>query len=125
MSQQTIALIALAVYFLATAVFAALACWGSRKDGAFCLIGGKFLANPWHGLNAFQKLLKIVFAGFPVALYLITISWQYVAMIAIVIFLFGQLTGCAVNVVVMPDATIQYGSAIDQHVDQSQVKQGQ
>ena len=38
MSQQTIALIALAVYFLATAVFAALACWGSRKDGAFCLI---------------------------------------------------------------------------------------
>lgn len=125
MSQQTMFLIALAVYFAVNAVFAALACWASRNDGAFFLSEGKWCSNPWHGLSLISKILKCLFAGFPVALYLITISWQYIAMIAIVVFLFSQLTGCAVNVVVMPDATIQYGSAIDQHVDQSQVTQGQ
>lgn len=125
MSQQTIALITIAVYFIATALFAALACWASKDDGEFFFSEGKFRSNPWYGLSLFSKILKCLFAGFPVALYLITISWHYVAMIAIVVFLLGQLSGCAVNVVVMPDATIQYGSAIDQHVDQSQVTQGQ
>lgn len=125
MSQQTITLIAIAVYFIACALFAALTCWASKDDGKFYINGGSWQSNPWYGLSLPSKVLKCLFAGFPVARFLIMVSWQYAAMIAIVVFLLGQLTGCAVNVVVMPDATIQYGSAIDQHVDQSQVTQGQ
>lgn len=125
MSNLTIALIVIAVYAVLCSVAMAVAWYSLEDEPAIYLAKDGWERNGFKERSTFENVLKVIFAVFPTTLGLITSFWQYAAMIAIVVFLFSQLTGCAVNVVVMPDATIQYGSAIDQHVDQSQVTQGQ
>lgn len=125
MSDLTIALIALAVYAVLCSVAMALSWYALKDEPLIFLSKGGWNRNGFKERSTFENVLKVIFAVFPTTLGLITSFWQYITMVAIVVFLFSQLTGCAVNVVVMPDATIQYGSAIDQHVDQSQVTQGQ
>ena len=125
MSNLTIALIVIAVYAVLCSVAMAVAWYGLKDEPAIYLTKEGWHRNGFKERTTFENILKVVFAVFPLTLSLISSLWQYAAMIAIVVFLLSQLTGCAVNVVVIPDATIQYGSAIDQHVDQSQVAQGQ
>lgn len=125
MSNLTIALIVIAVYAVLCSVAMAVAWYGLKDEPAIYLTDKGWHRNGFKERSTFGNILKVIFAVFPLTLSLISSLWQYAAMIAIVVFLLGQLTGCAVNVVVMPEATIQYGSAIDQHVDQSQVTQGQ
>lgn len=125
MSNLTIALIVIAVYAVLCSVAMAVAWYGLKDEPAIYLTKDGLQRNGFKDRSTFENILKVIFAVFPLTLTLIGSLWQYAAMLAIVVFLLGQLTGCAVNVVVMPDATIQYGSAIDQHVDQSQVTQGQ
>lgn len=125
MSQVQIAYIVLAVFCAGSWIVVALGWYLNRTEPAIY-----FEAGEWHR-NGFKKrslpgnVWTVIIAPFIFSIAILVNIWQYIAMIAIVVFLLGQLQGCAVNVVVMPDATIQYGSAIDQHVDQSQVTQGQ
>lgn len=125
MTQVQIAQIVLAVYCLGSWVLMALGWYLNRNEPAIYFEAGEWHRNSFKKRSVLGNVWVVITAPFIFALALIGSLWQYIAMIAIVVFLFSQLTGCAVNVVVMPDATIQYGSAIDQHVDQSQVTQGQ
>lgn len=125
MSNLTIALIVIAVYSVLCSVVMAVAWYSLKDETAIFLTKDGWQRNGFKERSTFGNILKVVFAVFAVTLRLINSLWQYIALVAIVVFLLGQLTGCAVNVVVMPDATILLDSAIDQHVDQSNVTQGQ
>lgn len=125
MTQVQIAQIVLAVYCLGSWALMALAWYLNRNEPDIYFEDGGWHHNSFKKRSVLGNVWAVITAPFITALALIRSLWQYIALVAIVVFLFSQLTGCAVNVVVMPDATIQYGSAIDQHVDQSQVTQGQ
>lgn len=125
MSQVQIAYIVLAVFCAGSWIVMALGWYLNRNEPAIYFEAGEWRRNGFKKRSVLGNVWVVIIAPFIFALALISALWQYIAMVAIVVFLLSQLSGCAVNVVVMPDATIQYGSAIDQHVDQSQVTQGQ
>ena len=125
MSQVQIAQIVLAVFCVGSWIVMALGWYLNRNEPAIYYEAGAWYRNVFKERSLLGNVWTVIISPCIFALALISALWKYIAMVAIVVFLLGQLTGCAVNVVVMPDATIQYGSAIDQHVDQSQVTQGQ
>lgn len=125
MSQVQIAHIVLAVFCAGSWIVMALGWYLNRNEPAIYFEAGEWHRNGFKKRSLLGNVWTVIIAPLICAIAILVNIWHYIAMIAIVVFLLGQLTGCAVNVVVMPDATIQYGSAIDQHVDQSQVTQGQ